>query len=89
MVRGCYITTKNRQYNQHTEIDDELSDLHAGDVLLPPGLDAAGSEEVIPVHDNVNGQVERNDNPRDRRPAKHLGEAEQSGSTMVVGVKES
>ena len=47
----------------HTEIEHELDDLHNGDVLLPPDADAARALEVIPVHDNVDHQVEHNRDP--------------------------
>lgn len=46
-----------------TEIDHELGDLHDSNVLLPPDADASRALEVVPVHDNVNAQVEGNWNP--------------------------
>jgi hypothetical protein len=46
-----------------TEVDDELDDLETGDPLLPPDLDAARALEVVPVHDHVDHQVQRDDNP--------------------------
>ena len=47
----------------HTKIQNELGDLADRDVLLPPDADAARALEVVPVHDNVNSQVQSNDGP--------------------------
>ena len=71
----------------HTEIENELGDLANCDVLLPPDADAARALEVIPVHDNVNGQVQGDDRPGNRGVADKLGVAEHSGCAMVVGVE--
>lgn len=70
------------------EVDDELGDLQDGDVLLPPDADAARGLEVVPVHDNVDGEVEGDDDPGDGGVAEELGVAEESGGTVVVGVEE-
>jgi hypothetical protein len=40
------------------EIDDELDDLDSCDPFFPPDADATGRLEVIPVHDDVDCQVE-------------------------------
>lgn len=40
-----------------TEVDDELRDLHNGDVLLPPDFDATRRLEVVPVHYDVHGKI--------------------------------
>lgn len=45
------------------EVDDELENLHDGDVLLPPDADATCGLEVVPVHDDVDGQVQGNGDP--------------------------
>jgi hypothetical protein len=66
-----------------------LGDLANGDVLLPPDADASRTLEVVPVHDNVDSQVERDDGPRDGCVPDELGVAEESGRAMVVGVEES
>jgi len=71
-----------------TKINDELDDLETSDPLLPPDLDAARALEVVPVHDHVHGQVERDDDPRDGSRANELGVAKQGGGTMVVAVEE-
>lgn len=47
----------------HTKVEDELSDLANGDVLLPPDADSSRALEVVPVHDNVDSQVQGNDGP--------------------------
>jgi hypothetical protein len=39
------------------QVDDELSDLEDGDVLLPPDADSTRGLEVVPVHDDVDGEV--------------------------------
>lgn len=74
---------------KHTEVDDELSDLQACDVLLPPDLDATSALEVVPVHDDMDRQVEGNDGPLDGGRANQLGVAQEGGSTVVVAVEES
>ena len=71
------------------QVDDELGDLEDGDVLLPPNANATGGLEVVPVHDNVDGQVEGDDNPGDGGVAEELGVAEKRGGTVVVCVQES
>jgi hypothetical protein len=58
-----------------TEIDDELDDLHDGDVLLPPDADAASGLEVVPVHDDVDHKVERDRNPGNGGVSNELGVA--------------
>jgi hypothetical protein len=70
------------------QVDDELGDLQDGDVFLPPNADATGGLEVVPVHDDVDGEVEGDDNPGNSGVAEELGVAEKSGGTVVVGVQE-
>lgn len=57
------------------EVDDELCNLENGDVLLPPDTDAARRLEVVPVHDNVDEEVQGNGYPGDGRVTEKLGEA--------------
>ena len=71
-----------------TEIDDELDDLEDGDVFLPPDADAARGLEVVPVHYDVHGEVEGYGDPGDGGVAEELGEAEEGGGAVVVGVEE-
>jgi len=70
------------------EVDDELRDLQDGDVLLPPNLDAARGLEVVPVHDDVDEQVEGYGHPGDGGVADELRVAEEGGCAVVVGVEE-
>jgi len=65
-----------------------LHNLKTGDPLLPPDLDTTRTLEVVPVHDNVNEKVQRNDSPGYGCQANKLGIAEKSSGTMVVAVKE-
>lgn len=70
-----------------SKIDDELQDLQARDVLLPPDLDAAGGLEVVPVHDDVDEEVEGDGHPGDGGEADELSVAEEGGGAVVVGVQ--
>lgn len=54
---------RHTQNSKLTEVNDKLDDLQAGDPLLPPNPDAAGTLEVVPVHDHVHHQVQRDDDP--------------------------
>ena len=81
-------TVEHVRDRERTKIDEELNDLEASDPLLPPDADTAGTLEVVPVHDDVNSEVQGDDNPRDRGVAEKLGVAEDSGSAVVVGVQE-
>lgn len=58
-----------RVRNVHTKVNDELRNLEAGDPLLPPNADATSRLEVIPVHDNMHHQVNRDGNPRLQHPS--------------------
>ena len=75
-------------WGYHTEVKNELSDLSDGDVLLPPDADASRTLEVVPVHDNVDSQVEGDDGPRDGSVADKLSVAEEGSCAVVVGVEE-
>lgn len=75
--------------NRRTKVDDELNDLQTSNPFLPPAADATGALEVVPVHDHVDQQVQRDDNPRHSGATKELGVAQNSGSAMVVAVEES
>ncbi len=83
-----HATRLNAGCRRLTEIDDELDDLETGDPLLPPDLDATGALEVVPVHDHVHHQVQRDDDPRDRGRPDQLGVAEESRRAVVVAVEE-
>lgn len=72
-----------------TKIEDKLGNLANGNVLLPPDADSSRALEIVPVHDNVDTQVQGDDRPRDGSMTNQLGVAEESGRAMVVGVEES
>ncbi|KAI6755183.1 hypothetical protein HG531_004289 [Fusarium graminearum] len=72
-----------------SEINDELDDLETGNPFLPPNTDTTSALEVVPVHDDVDEEVQDNGNPRDGGGTDELSVAEESGSTMVEdGVEE-
>ncbi|KAH3664075.1 hypothetical protein OGAPHI_004789 [Ogataea philodendri] len=70
------------------EIKDELQNLESGDPFFPPDADSSGCQEVVPVHDHVNKQVQGDGNPRDGGQTDKLCVAQQSGGTVVVSVEE-
>jgi len=65
-----------------------LRDLKGGEVLLPPDLVSSGSHEVVVVHEDVNGQVGDDRNPRDGGASVELSVAESGGSGVVEDVEE-
>ena len=73
---------------RHTQIDHELHNLHDRDPLLPPDLDASRRLEVVPVHDDMDRQVERDRHPLHGGGADELGVAKKGGRAMVVAVEE-
>lgn len=46
------------------QINDELGDLHRGQITLPPDLGASSRAEIVVVHEDVNSQVQGNRHPR-------------------------
>jgi hypothetical protein len=70
------------------DVDDELDYLEASDPLLPPDTDPTITLKVVPVHDNVNCQIQRNDSPLNRGMPNQLGIAQDSSRTMVIAVEE-
>lgn len=44
--------------------------------------------KVVPIHDDVHGEIEGNGDPRDGRQPNKLGIAEQSGSPVMIGMEE-
>lgn len=69
------------------EIDDELNDLEDCDPFFPPYANAPGGLEVVPVHYDMDGQVEGDGYPRDRGQSNQLSVAEEGRGAMVVGVE--
>jgi hypothetical protein len=71
-----------------TQIKHELDNLHDGDVLLPPDANAPRALEVVPVHDNVDHQVQGDRDPGDRGVSDELCVAEEGRCAVVVGMEE-
>lgn len=71
-----------------TKVNDELNDLETSNPFLPPDADSTSALEVVPVHHNVNSEVESDWDPGNGRQPDQLGVAEESSGTMVVGVQE-
>jgi len=71
------------------EIDNELGDLHGGQILLPPNPLATSGRIVVVIHENVNREVETDDNPGDTGAAVKLGKAQESSDGVVVHMQES
>jgi len=84
--------TRDKSGNQTpgmpTKVDDKLDDLEAGDPFLPGDADAPSALEVIPVHDHMHHQVQRDRDPRYRGMADKLRIAEKCSRAMVVAMKE-
>lgn len=55
------------------DVDNKLENLGARNPGLPPGMDAASGEEVVPVHDDMDSKVEENWDPGDGSAAEQLG----------------
>ncbi|KAH3677460.1 hypothetical protein OGATHE_000934 [Ogataea polymorpha] len=71
------------------QIDQKLNDLESCNPFFPPDFDTPGSEEVVPVHQDMHCQVQGDWNPFNRGVSNQLSVAEQSCCSMVVGVEES
>ena len=71
-----------------TDVNDELENLQHGDVLLPPDAHTTGTLEVVPVHHNVDQQVDGDGHPLHGSHTDKLRVAEKSSGTVVVGVEE-
>lgn len=57
------------------QVDEELDDLESGDPFFPPDSDTSGTQEIVPVHDNVDSQVQGNWNPFNRGRTSQLSVA--------------
>lgn len=71
-----------------TQVNDELHDLEDGDPFLPPDADAAGALKVVPVHHDMDQEVQGDGHPGDCCVADQLCVAEEGCSAMVVGMEE-
>jgi hypothetical protein len=47
----------------HTNINNKLNNLKTSDPFLPPNSDAPRALEIVPVHENVNHEIESNHDP--------------------------
>lgn len=70
------------------QVQHKLDDLESGDPLLPPHLDATRTQEVVPVHDDMDSQVQRDRDPLHSSVTSQLGVAQQGSSTVVVDMQE-
>jgi len=71
------------------EIDNELGDLHRGQILLPPNPLATSGCVVVVIHENVNSEVEGDDDPGNASATVKLSKAQESGDGVVVYMQES
>jgi len=71
-----------------SEVNDKLNNLKTGDPLLPPNLNTTSRLEIVPIHYNMDKQIQRDGNPRNGGASNELSVAEKSSGTMVVAVQE-
>lgn len=71
-----------------SEVEDELSNLEGGQVLLPPDADTGSRAHVVVVHEDVDGQVEGDGDPRDGGVTAELDEAKDHGHGVMEVVQE-
>jgi hypothetical protein len=71
-----------------TKINNELDNLEASNPLLPPDANTTSALEIVPVHNDMNSEVQVNHNPGDRGVADKLGVAENRSGTVVIAVQE-
>jgi hypothetical protein len=82
------ICERNDKSWLHTDINDKLDDLETRDIFLPPDSDASRTLEVVPIHENVNHEIQSNHDPGNRCKTNQLGIAEEGSGTVVVTVEE-
>jgi len=70
------------------EINNELGDLHCGQILLPPNPLTTSGRIVVVIHENVNCKVETDDDPGDTGAPVELGKAQESSDSVVVHMQE-
>lgn len=70
------------------KVDDELGNLHCGQVFLPPDLSTSGSGVVIIVHQYMDTKVQGDDNPRHASPSIELRETQGSRGRVVEYMQE-
>lgn len=60
-IGGCKVGVGGKV--DKAQINDKLDDLRARHPLLPPHAYSAGGEEIVPVHDDMHGKIERDGHP--------------------------
>lgn len=65
-----------------------MQNLQTSDPFLPPDADATSTLEVVPVHHNVDKQVDGNRNPLYSGQTNQLSVAKKGRGTVVVSVEE-
>jgi hypothetical protein len=70
------------------DVDDELDDLQTCDPLFPPDANTPSALEIVPVHDNMDHQVQSDGDPGHRGVANQLAVAQNGRCTVVVAVEE-
>ena len=74
---------------QLTQINDELRNLESGNPFLPPDPNPPGSLKIVPVHHDVDGEIESNWHPRYGRVADQLRVAKEGRCTVMIAMKKS
>ena len=72
----------------HDDVDDKLYNLTCRDELLPWAPDTNARERIVAVHDDVHGEVQADDDPRQGGLVHNLRVAQGSGSHVVIHVQE-
>ena len=71
-----------------TKVNEELKNLQPSDPFFPPDANPARALKVVPVHEDVDGEVEGDGDPRDGALAVELRVAEEGCSAVVVAMEE-
>lgn len=71
------------------KVNDELGNLETSNPLFPGNANSTCTLEIVPVHDNVNEQIQSDRNPRYWSVSDKLGIAQESCCWVVVAMKES
>lgn len=66
-----------------------MHNLEARNPFLPPNADSACALEIVPVHDDMDKQIQLDHSPLNGRRPDQLGVAKEGSGTMVVSMKES
>lgn len=74
--------------DRFTKVDEELQYLKARDPFFPPDADSTRALKVVPVHEDVNYQIESDWYPGDWRLACQLRVAEEDCCAVMIAVEE-